>query len=176
MLYHSQTWSSHKVFALFSLCKWHLQQTIILFLINSLPLFHSEAVKYDHHTYHILLPTIEADSVHQWNLFIAFNDKCRNVPIFPRPRVTYHFRNWWTFWILKTVWLRSGWSRIKMFLCSVTVISLAEERKWFVLNDNIVTVSVAKFMEQFSEHFWTCIKVQHFTHIQPNCKQKMLVF
>jgi hypothetical protein len=34
-----------------------------------------------------------------------------------------------------------------MFLCSVTVISLAEERKWFVLNDNIVTVSIAKFME-----------------------------
>lgn len=29
-----------------------------------------------------------------------------------------------------------------MFLCFVTVTSLAEERKWFALNDNIVTVSV----------------------------------
>ena len=29
-----------------------------------------------------------------------------------------------------------------MFLCVVIVASLAEERKWFVLNDSIVTVSV----------------------------------
>jgi hypothetical protein len=57
--------------------------TIILFLINTLPLFHSEALKHDHHTYHILLPTIEADSVHQWNLFSAINNKCRDVLIVP---------------------------------------------------------------------------------------------
>ena len=131
--------------------------TIILFLINNLPLFHSEAVKYHHQTYHILLPTIEADSVHQWNLFIAFNNKCRDVPIVPCPRFTLHFRNWQTFGIMKTVWLRSGWGRIKVFLCFVTAVSLAEERKWSVLNDDIVTVSVSS---QIYGIFWTFLNMR----------------
>jgi hypothetical protein len=78
----------------------------------------------------------------KWNLFIAFNNKSRNVFIFLRCGVWFQFKSCWTFWIFKTMWLRCGWSATDLFLPSVAETSL---QKIFTLNKKNIALLVGKF-------------------------------
>jgi hypothetical protein len=78
----------------------------------------------------------------KWNLFIAFNNKGRNVFNFPWCGVWFQFKNRWTFRIFKTMWLRCGWTTTDLFLALVTATSL---EKIFTLNENNIALLVGKF-------------------------------
>jgi hypothetical protein len=98
-----------------------------------------------HWTYQFLLSTIEADSVHKWNLFIAFNYKGRNVFILPSCGVCFQFMTRRTFRIFKTTWPMCSWTIIGLSLLLVTETSL---EKMCALNEMKVALLLANFVWQ----------------------------
>jgi hypothetical protein len=98
-----------------------------------------------HWTYQFLLSTIEADSVHKWNLFIAFNNKGRNVFILPRRGVCFQFTTWRTFRIFKTTWPMRSRTIRDLSLPLVTETSL---EKICTLNETNVALLLDNFVWQ----------------------------